>query len=393
VGPTFCAANTSSDEDRFEYQLEDQRIRDDCIRNLRLASNISLAPVNTTHTAPLTRKPFFVGCGFHKPHVPWVVPHSFYASLPRWQDIPLAKDVYAPIDMPPVAWHLPWDVKGFEGGGFNGTCNATLARMYRRAYYGAVAYQDANIGRVLDALDEIDGGRVALMTAVVVFGDHGWQLGEHAVWSKMTNFELGVRIPLIIRAPWKRSSVGQSTDVLAEAVDLYPTLAALVGLPDPRAVVGSEGINGTSLAPIFDMFDPALDGSSDGAVGSSDAASKHTIAALTIKDAAFSQFAKGANESSVWPAPLRNETKVMGYSIRVNEWRYTAWFGFDTLRIVPNTSDVVGTELYDHRGDRCLDLDWEGENVNVATDPSHVELVAGLHQRVLDYIQLWPVGE
>jgi membrane-anchored protein YejM (alkaline phosphatase superfamily) len=73
--------------------------------------------------------------------------------------------------MPTVAWHLPWDVKGFEGEGFNGTCNATLAQMYRRAYYGAVSYQDYNIGRVLDALE---GLRKRMTTAVVVFGDHGW---------------------------------------------------------------------------------------------------------------------------------------------------------------------------------------------------------------------------
>jgi hypothetical protein len=60
---------------------------------------------------------------------------GFYAALPNWQDIPVAKDICAPIDMPTAAWHLPWDVKGFEGEGFNGTCNAALAQKYRRAYF------------------------------------------------------------------------------------------------------------------------------------------------------------------------------------------------------------------------------------------------------------------
>jgi iduronate 2-sulfatase len=198
--------------------------------------------------------------------------------------------------------------------------------------------------------------------------------------------ELGVRIPLIIRAPWKRASIGRSTDVLAEAVDLFATLAALVSLPDPRTVAGSEGINGTSLEPVFDMWDRLPDTGDCLA----DAAAA-TSAALAIKTAAFSQFAKGANESSVWPTPLRNETYSMGYSIRVDGWRYTSWFGFDRARIIPNTSDILGRELYDHRGDSGLDIDWPGENTNLVSDPAHTGLVASLHQRVLDYIQLRPV--
>jgi iduronate 2-sulfatase len=150
----------------------------------------------------------------------------------------------------------------------NGTVNQTRLHVYRKSYYAAISYTDYNIGRIVDTLDAT--GTLKDETVVVVFGDHGYQLGEHATWSKMTNFELGVHIPLIIRTPWIASSVGRETAVLAEMVDMFPTLAALAGLPDPRRVPGSEGINGTSLAPAI----------------------IHPANSTYMKPAAFSQFSK-----------------------------------------------------------------------------------------------------
>ena len=91
---------------------------------------------------------------------------------------------------------------------------------------------------------------LAESTAVVVLGDHGWHLGDCDTWAKMTNFEAALRIPLIIRAPWKKAAAGKITDVLGEAVDLYPTLIALVGLPPPSSM--GEDVNGTNLEAVFD---------------------------------------------------------------------------------------------------------------------------------------------
>lgn len=191
------------------------------------------------------------------------------------------------------------------------------------------------------------------------------QLGEHNTWAKMTNFDVALRTPLIIRAPWMANSIGRTSDVLAEAVDFYPTLAALAGLPDPR----SEGqmINGTSLAPVFSNPDAAID---------------------EVKSAAYSQFAKPHRNQpfAFWPTPARNATEVMGYSVRVADWRYTCWFGFlPDVRV--NTTDVIGRELYDHRGDPG-DLDWVGEHVNVVNALENAAVVRQLHALVLDYIQL-----
>jgi membrane-anchored protein YejM (alkaline phosphatase superfamily) len=143
--------------------------------------------------------------------VPWVVPHEFFDSLPPWQEIPLAANVYAPQGMPDAAWHFPADVTEMVIA-FNGTCNATRSRLYRRAYYAATAYQDHNIGAVLSELDKL---QLTDSTLVVMIGDHGWNLGEHDLWAKFNIFETGAHIPLIIRAPWMPRSVGQHTDVLA----------------------------------------------------------------------------------------------------------------------------------------------------------------------------------
>ena len=200
----------------------------------------------------------------------------------------------------------------------------------------------------------------------------GYQLGEHDTWAKMTNFELGVHIPLIMRAPWKRQSVGKHTAVLAEMVDVYPTLADLAGLPDPKGLPGSDGINGTSLAPAFS--DPSN---------------------TAIKTAAFSQFAKNNIGTGVQPKFARNQTQLMGYSIRTDKWRYTAWFKFDNRTWLPGNKygrvlvdSNLGRELYDHREDTCLWLDFPGENRNLVDEPEHEDLVAELHQRVVDFIQI-----
>ena len=300
--------------------------------------------------------------------VPWVFPSEFLDYYPSDLDnIPLADDTYAPIGMPDAAWHPAADVHGMEESpSFNGTCNETRARNFRRGYYAAISYTDYNIGVLLDTLDELG---LANDTVVAVMGDHGWQLGEHDTWAKMTNFEVAVRTPLIIRAPWKESFIGKVTRVLAEAVDLYPTFAALAGLPTPESL--GEEINGTNLVPVFD--DPV-------------------VSHVALKPAAYSQFAKPFRSKpfEFWPTPARNATEIMGYTVRVDAYRYTCWFGFDGRKVVPNVNEILGRELYDHRGDPG-ELDWKGEHVNMVADPTHRDVVASLHSKLLNYIRLYPI--
>eukprot|EP00041_Stephanoeca_diplocostata_P030387 m.918659 g.918659 ORF g.918659 m.918659 type:complete len:238 (-) comp23744_c3_seq22:46-759(-) len=139
----------------------------------------------------------------------------------------------------------------------------------------------SNVGVVLDTLDALD---LTSSTLTVFMGDHGWQLGEMDEWRKMTNWELGVRVPLIIRCPWKPHSQGVKTPALVEAVDLFQTITTLVGFPDPT--VGGDGfpvqdLQGNSLAPYFD--DPPTKGPG------------------SIKTEAYSQFPK-QNDHGVFRA-------------------------------------------------------------------------------------------
>jgi arylsulfatase A-like enzyme len=163
------------------------------------------------------------------------------------QEIPLAPHTHVPINAPDVAWHFPYGAAGFHIP-FNGTCNETLSRIYRRGYAAAVSYSDYNVGVLLDKLDALG---LTASTLVTVIGDHGWHLGDkdtyvrtsctcladsstmftlildllvHCAitcrWAKMTAWEDGVRIPMIIRCPWKTSAVGKVTSVLAEVWNL-----------------------------------------------------------------------------------------------------------------------------------------------------------------------------
>lgn len=201
---TWCAANVPKEG----AKLTDQKIRDNCLDHLRLAKNVSEEHARANGGTP---RPFFVACGLHKPHVPWVAPVEFYNNVLPWEETPTAADPWAPVGMPAVAWHPPADVKGMdESPAFNGTVNMTRSAQYRAAYYAATSYQDYNIGVILAELEWLG---LYQNTTVVLFGDHGWQLGEHDTWAKMTNFEIATHIPLIIRCPWLPNSVGKQTAV------------------------------------------------------------------------------------------------------------------------------------------------------------------------------------
>ena len=114
----------------------------------------------------------------------------------------------------------------------------------RLEYFATITYVDQQIGRLLDALEDTG---VADRTAVLFLGDHGWQLGEHNMWCKMSVFDVATRIPLLISAPWLAGSRGRKTQAFAEAVDIFQTLADLAGIPVP----GSEGAQGKSLVPVM----------------------------------------------------------------------------------------------------------------------------------------------
>ena len=182
-------------------------------------------------------KPFFIAVGIHKPHVPFLAPQAYFDLYPR-QEL----NFVAP---PPDFWdHVPNRamVKRYEGFGFElGVENDALRREYMQAYHACVSFIDVQIGAIFDKLRATD---LWEDTVIVLTSDHGYQLGEHFMWGKVTLFEICNRVPLIIRAPGitKPNSVSQG---LTELVDLFPTLAELCGIATPG------NLQGRSLVPML----------------------------------------------------------------------------------------------------------------------------------------------
>jgi uncharacterized sulfatase len=228
-------------------------------------------------------KPFFIGCGFHKPHLPWVAPRKYF-------DMYSLADIRLPNtpaddrdDIPPMA------LTSTVG-------DAEMSDEERRkailAYHAATTFMDAQLGVVLDTMDQ---HKLWDNTVVLLFGDHGWHLYDHLqLWRKMTVFEQASRAPLIVHAPGKTEGVGCPR--LVEYVDIYPTLTDLCGLPQ------APGMQGTSFVPL--LSNPQRE----------------------WKKAAYTMVARGNNG--------------FGRSVRTERYRYTEW-----------NDGKDGVEFYDHEKD------------------------------------------
>ena len=238
----------------------------------------------------------------------------------------------------------------------------------RHAYMASVSWVDSQIGRVLKAIDDMG---VANDTLVVLFGDHGYQLGEHDSWHKMTNWELAVRVPLIIRAPWKPKSQGKSSYALVELVDLYKTISELVGARKP-----GDDIEGTSFAALFDH--PDLDAYEFGKL-------------VDEVPAAYSQYLRCPKENiAEWDnnscsANNKDERTYMGYSIRVPDWRYTAWMSWDRSTRKSNWDEhPYAIELYSHGGSPEAENDFNSCEFENVADVNQ-DVVALIHQQLKNF--------
>jgi arylsulfatase A-like enzyme len=233
-------------------------------------------------------KPFFLSVGFHKPHVPLQCPQEFFdlydaASLPLPPDFATAPTI--PSGTPPD--ELRQNIDLFEGKTFT----AAEARAALQAYYACVSYMDAQLGRVLDALEK---NGLSENTIIVFWGDHGWHLSDRGMWGKGTLFENTTRGPLLIADP-RQNTAGQTSSRIVEYLSLFPTLTELCGLPPPA------WLQGVSLVPLLKKPQ-----------------AEWTRPALSVQPRGW----------------------FMGRSIRTERWRYTEWDG-----------GRRGNELYDHDHD------------------------------------------
>jgi len=266
-------------------------------------------------------EPFFMMVGFHKPHTPFNAPAKYWDLYDREQ-IPLAPYPEPPVNAPEkyAITNSPY-VRSFKDIPQSGQFPDDLAREIRHAYYACISYVDSLVGGLVN---ELESSGQLNNTLIVFTSDHGYQLGEHSLWSKHTNFELATRVPLFISVP-NAASHGRSTDSLVELVDLFPTLAELFGLPLP------DHLEGISFAPL--LSDSEASGRTE----------------------AFSEFTRRG---------------ARGCSIRTERFRYVEW------RDV-NTGEVVAQELYDHAKD-------PHENENVAGKGEYSGEVASLSARLAE---------
>jgi arylsulfatase A-like enzyme len=264
-------------------------------------------------------EPFFLAVGFAKPHLPFVSPKKYWDLYDPAQ-IKLAPNPYHPKDSPDYALTNSQELRNYWGIPAEGPMPDSLARQLKHGYYASVSYTDAQIGKVLNELDRLG---LTKNTIIVLWGDHGWKLGEHGEWAKHTNFENDTNAPLILSVPGMKNA-GAHSNALVEFVDIYPTLSELAGLPLPGH------LEGTSFKPLLDAPNRPW------------------------KPAAFSQY------------PRAN--KVMGYSMRTDRYRLTVWLGRN------DHSHVDSIELYDHKHD-------PQENVNIAKQPANEALLKELMEQ------------
>ncbi|MCY4204414.1 MAG: sulfatase [Bacteroidetes bacterium] len=260
-----------------------------------------------------TDMPLFLAVGFYRPHTPFVAPTHYFELYSRDQIDPVLEQPSDRDDIPIAA--LADRPKQRE-------LTMEKRREIIQAYYASVSFMDAQVGRLLDALERLN---MVDHTIVVFVSDHGYHLGHHGLWQKGDLFEGSVRVPLIIATP-ERLQKGSGTEALTELVDLYPTLVDLSGLPAP------EHLKGSSLRLVLE-----------------DTNHPGRVSAFTV-----------GRSRAAWMHPEMNAPNVMGYSIRTDRFRYTEW-----------DSGNAGAELYDYEVDPM-------EIENLVNDPAYTDTLGRL---------------
>lgn len=200
---------------------------------------IAAEAIRRLQSAKSAKEPFFIAVGFLKPHLPFVAPKKYW-DMHDPAKLPQPERLTAPDGAPEYAPQYSMELKNYANiPDQSKPLPADLTRHLIHGYYAATSYMDAQLGKVLDELKKLD---LEKNTIVVVWGDHGWHLGDHGMWCKHTNYEQATRIPLLVAAPGAKAGHSQA---LIETVDLYPTLSDLAGIPLPK------GLDGESFAPVL----------------------------------------------------------------------------------------------------------------------------------------------
>jgi iduronate 2-sulfatase len=278
-------------------------------------------------------EPFYMGLGYFRPHLPFAVPKKYW-DLYDPQKIPLASNPEIPNGSPIHTMNSMYELRHYDGFGHIGHPTSSYkmsedtARVLKHGYYASVSYIDVLFGDLMQHLKELG---IYENTIIIVWGDHGWKLGDHNSWGKMTNYNIDLKVPMIIRYPGQKKR-GVQTFAITELIDMFPSLCELAGLEVPDYVQGS------SFVPLLDNPDRSW------------------------KGAAFSQFHRR-------PRITPDGGRYMGYSINTDKYHYIEWFIWD--HISGTKKGLVSAELFDRMKDPT-------EKKNVVNETSNAEIVKDL---------------
>ena len=295
--------------------------------------------------------PFFMAVGFHKPHLPFVAPKKYWDMYNR-EDMPLATSQEHSKDGPLIAYHKSGELRNYIDIPESATLPGEDLRIGLKiekqkelihGYYASVSYTDAQVGILLNTLESL--GTLS-NTIIVLWGDHGWHLGDHDLWEKHTNFEQATRSPLIIAAPNLKPGKTMSP---SEHVDIFPTICHLAGVPVPSQ------LQGKSLKPI--MIDNKV----------------------VVKKIAVSQYPRKLDKDETLNMGY-SDSKIMGYSFRTEKYRYTVWVNDFTSDKPFRDNKIYASELYDYIKDPL-------EKVNVVKDKKYALAAKQMHKYMMEFFK------
>jgi arylsulfatase A-like enzyme len=299
------------------------------------------------------KKPFFFAVGFSKPHLPFVSPKKYWDKYKR-DEMPLAEFQKPAANAVDIAYHNAGELRAYTDimpvipkaqDSIGVTLSIDQQKELIHGYYAAVSYTDAQVGKLLKVLDSLD---LRKNTIVVLWGDHGWHLGDHNLWCKHTDFEQATHAPLIISAPGMKPNV---VNTPTEFVDVFPTLCALAGIDIP------SHLDGKKMDQL--MMNPET----------------------KFKEYAVSQYPRSGPMAETERLGYANAI-YMGYSFRSKRYRFTMWMK-DTYRSYDefNESKIYGTELYDYEKD-------PNETINVVNQKEYNTIARKMKHDMIAFFDL-----
>lgn len=284
-------------------------------------------------------QPFYMGLGYFRPHLPFAAPKKYWDMYDP-KEIPLAANPNVPKNAPVYSMNSMYELRHYDGFHHIGHPTSSYRmsedtiRKLRHGYYASVSYIDALLGDLFAHMKKIG---IYDNTIIILWGDHGWKLGNHNSWGKMTNYNIDLKVPMIIRYPGQKNR-GAQTFGMTELIDMFPSLCELAGVKVP------EYMQGTSFVPLIENPERPW------------------------KKAVFSQFHRRPQQSP-------DGKRYMGYSINTEKYHYVEWHSWDSD--TGTKGPFQSAELYDKINDPY-------ETANIANKEAFSEVVKDLSEQLKD---------